>query len=44
LADLEEAQKLTPDDAAITKEINRIKKAKADYAKKEKAIYSKAFA
>ncbi|KAG9245147.1 peptidyl-prolyl cis-trans isomeras-like protein D [Calycina marina] len=42
--DLEEAIKLVPGDAAITKELTAIKKAAADRRKKEKAIYSKAFA
>lgn len=44
LADLEKASKLAPGDAAITKELARSKNAAAELAKKEKAIYSKAFA
>ena len=44
LADLEAAIKLVPGDAVITKELAHIKKAAADRVKKEKAIYSKAFA
>lgn len=44
LADLEAAIKLVPGDAVITKELAQIKKAAADRVKKEKAIYSKAFA
>ncbi|RDW60999.1 putative peptidyl-prolyl cis-trans isomerase (cyclophilin41) [Coleophoma cylindrospora] len=44
LKDLEQANKLVPGDAAITKELNTVKKAAADRAKKEKAAYSKFFA
>lgn len=44
LADLEEANKLAPGDAAIVKELHQVKKAAADRAKKEKAAYSKFFA
>ena len=44
LADLEVAIKLVPGDAVIAKELAQIKKAAADRLKKEKALYSKAFA
>ena len=43
LKDLEEANKLVPGDAAVIKELAAIKKTAADRAKKEKALYSKAF-
>ncbi|KAL3424228.1 peptidyl-prolyl cis-trans isomerase [Phlyctema vagabunda] len=43
LKDLEEANKLVPGDAAITKELSAVKKASAERAKKEKAAYSKFF-
>jgi len=41
--DLEEALKLAPGDAAITKELAAVKKRTADQAKKEKAAYKKFF-
>jgi peptidyl-prolyl isomerase D len=44
LKDLEEADRLVPNDAAVVKELKAVKKAAADRAKKEKALYSKAFA
>lgn len=44
LKNLEEADRLVPNDAAVVKELKAIKKAAADRAKKEKALYSKAFA
>jgi peptidyl-prolyl isomerase D len=43
LKDLEEANKLIPDDGAVTKELSAVKKAAAERAKKEKAAYSKFF-
>lgn len=43
LKDLEEAQKLAPGDAAITREFGLAKKKAADQAKKEKAAYKKFF-
>jgi peptidyl-prolyl isomerase D len=43
LRDLEEASKLVPGDAAVTKELSAVKRAAADRAKKEKAAYSKFF-
>jgi peptidyl-prolyl isomerase D len=43
LADLEEANKLVPNDPAVVKELNDVKKKSADRAKKEKAAYSKFF-
>lgn len=43
LRDLETANKLVPNDAAITKELSAVKKAAADRARKEKAAYSKFF-
>ena len=43
LADLEEANKLVPGDAAVVQELNKVKKAAAERAKKEKAAYSKFF-
>lgn len=44
LKDLEEANTLAPKDAAILKELGDIKKKAADRAKKDRALYSKAFA
>jgi peptidyl-prolyl isomerase D len=44
LKDLEEANKLVPGDAAITKQLATVKKAASDRAKKEKAAYGKFFA
>lgn len=44
LKNLEEADRLVPNDVAVVKELKAIKKAAADRAKKEKALYSKAFA
>lgn len=44
LKDLEQANTLAPNDAAVVKELNDIKKKAADQAKKDRAIYSKAFA
>lgn len=41
--DLEEALKLAPSDAAITKELGIVKKKRADQEKKEKAAYKKFF-
>ncbi|KAI9881461.1 MAG: peptidyl-prolyl cis-trans isomerase cpr6 [Pleopsidium flavum] len=41
--DLEEALKLAPGDAAITKELMAVKKRAAEQAKKEKAAYQKFF-
>lgn len=41
--DLEEALKLAPGDAAISKELGAVKKRAADQAKKEKAAYKKFF-
>lgn len=43
IADLEAALKCVPDDAAIKNELNAVKKAATDRAKKEKAAYSKFF-
>ena len=43
LKDLEEANKLVAGDAAVVKELAAVKKTAADRAKKEKALYSKAF-
>jgi peptidyl-prolyl isomerase D len=43
LADLEEANKLVPGDAAVTQELGKVKKAASERAKKEKAAYSKFF-
>ena len=43
LKDLEEANKLVPNDAAVVKELAQVKKAAAERAKKEKAAYSKFF-
>jgi peptidyl-prolyl isomerase D len=43
LKDLEEANKLVPNDAAVVKELTQVKKAAAERAKKEKAAYSKFF-
>ena len=43
LTDLEEALKLAPGDAAITKELGLAKKKAADQVKKEKAAYKKFF-
>ncbi len=40
---LETAQKLAPDDAAISKELGAAKKKAAEHAKKEKAAYKKFF-
>jgi peptidyl-prolyl isomerase D len=42
-ADLEEANKLVPNDPAVVKELSAVKKAAAERAKKEKAAYSKFF-
>ncbi|KAG9561876.1 peptidyl-prolyl cis-trans isomerase, partial [Aureobasidium melanogenum] len=44
VADLEEALKFVPEDAAVKNELAAVKKAAADRAKKEKAAYSKFFA
>jgi peptidyl-prolyl isomerase D len=44
LKGLEEADRLVPNDAAVVKELKAVKKAAAERAKKEKALYSKAFA
>ena len=41
--DLEAALKLAPGDAAITKELNGVKKKAAEQARKEKAAYKKFF-
>lgn len=41
---LEEADRLVPNDPAVVKELKAVKKAAAERAKKEKALYSKAFA
>lgn len=43
IKDLEEALKLAPGDAAITKELSAIKKKVAEQSKKEKAAYQKFF-
>ncbi len=43
LKDLEEADHLVPNDAAVVKELKAVKKASAERAKKEKAAYSKFF-
>jgi peptidyl-prolyl isomerase D len=43
LRDLEEASKLVPGDAAVTKELASVKRMAAGRAKKEKAAYSKFF-
>jgi peptidyl-prolyl isomerase D len=43
LKDLEEANKLVPNDAAVVKELAAVKKSAAERAKKEKAAYSKFF-
>ena len=43
MKDFEEALKLAPGDAAITKELGIVKKKAADQAKKEKAAYKKFF-
>lgn len=43
VADLEEALKFVPEDAAVKNELAAVKKAAADRAKKEKAAYSKFF-
>ena len=43
LKDLEEANKLVPNDPAVIKELAQVKKAAAERAKKEKAAYSKFF-
>lgn len=43
LRDLEEASKLVPGDAAVTKELTGVKRMAAERAKKEKAAYSKFF-
>lgn len=43
VADLEEALKAVPEDAAVKNELAAVKKAAADRAKKEKAAYSKFF-
>lgn len=43
LRDLEEASKLVPGDAAVTKELAGVKRMAAERAKKEKAAYSKFF-
>jgi peptidyl-prolyl isomerase D len=42
--DLLQAQKLAPSDAAIAKELEAVKTRQAEYQKKVKAVYSKAFA
>jgi peptidyl-prolyl isomerase D len=44
LKDLEEANKLVPNDAAVVKELVQVKKVTAERARKEKAAFSKAFA
>jgi len=44
LKDLEEANKLVPGDAAVTKELAQVKRVAVERAKKEKAAYSKFFA
>ncbi|ESZ96517.1 40 kDa peptidyl-prolyl cis-trans isomerase [Sclerotinia borealis F-4128] len=44
LKDLQEANKLVPNDAAVVKELSAVKKNAAERAKKERAAYSKAFA
>lgn len=44
LQDLQEANKLVPNDPAVVKELAQVKKSTAERAKKEKAAYSKAFA
>ena len=44
LKDLQEANTLVPNDAAVVKELTQVKKVTAERAKKEKAAYSKAFA
>lgn len=43
IKDLEEALKLAPGDAAITKELSAVKKKAAEQSKKEKAAYKKFF-
>ncbi len=43
MRDLEEASKLVPGDAAVTKELAAVKRMAAERAKKEKAAYSKFF-
>lgn len=43
LKDLEEANTLTPGDAAVVKELGEVKKRSLERAKKEKAAYSKFF-
>lgn len=43
LADLEAAHKLAPSDAAISKELESVKKKQTERSKKEKAAYSKFF-
>lgn len=43
LRDLEEASKLVPGDAAVTRELTGVKRMIAERAKKEKAAYSKFF-
>lgn len=43
LKDLEQAQKMAPNDAAIANEVTATKKRQAEKAKKEKAAYSKFF-
>lgn len=44
LKDLDQANTLVPNDAAVVKELADLKKKAADRAKKDRAIYSKAFA
>lgn len=43
VADLEEALKFVPEDAAVKNELAAVKKAAVDRAKKEKAAYGKFF-
>jgi peptidyl-prolyl isomerase D len=43
VADLEEALKFVPEDAAVKNELAAVKKAAVDRAKKEKAVYGKFF-
>jgi len=43
MADLKRAQELEPKDKGILQEIAKVKKAKTDYAQKEKQMYSKLF-
>jgi peptidyl-prolyl isomerase D len=43
LADLEVANALVPEDGAVKLELNKVKKAAVERAKKEKAAYSKFF-